>query len=73
VTEARRREDEERERRDGAVGELVAATSPYCGNFAAVIRDGAVMGTQSHPEKSQKAGFRLLRNFLAIDRGGLLA
>jgi glutamine amidotransferase len=52
---------------------LVAATSPYCGGFAAVIRDGAVMGTQFHPEKSQKAGFRLLRNFLAIDRDGLLA
>jgi glutamine amidotransferase len=52
---------------------MVAATSPYCGSFASVISDGSVMGTQFHPEKSQKAGFQLLRNFLSIGRDPHLA
>jgi glutamine amidotransferase len=29
-----------------------------------VVGRGNVMGTQFHPEKSSKAGFRVLRNFL---------
>lgn len=32
--------------------------------FAAAIRAGRVWGTQFHPEKSSRAGFRVLRNFL---------
>lgn len=40
--------------------------TPYCGNFTAVVADNDVMGVQFHPEKSQKAGFALLRNFLAV-------
>ena len=43
----------------------VLATTPYCGGFASAIGRGPVMGTQFHPEKSQRAGFALLRNFLA--------
>jgi glutamine amidotransferase len=42
------------------------ARTPYCGGFASVVADGDVMGVQFHPEKSQKAGFALLRNFLAV-------
>lgn len=44
-----------------------AARTPYCGGFTSAIElaDRPVFGTQFHPEKSQKAGFRLLRNFLA--------
>ncbi len=51
----------------------VAATTPYCGRFNAIVRDGAVMGTQFHPEKSQTVGFALLRNFLGIEPKALAA
>jgi len=35
-------------------------------SFAAMVRRGAVMGAQFHPERSARAGAALLRNFLAI-------
>ena len=44
----------------------VAATTPYCGNFVSALARGNIFGTQFHPEKSSKAGFRLLRNFLSL-------
>lgn len=45
----------------------VAATTPYCGGFtSAVARGGCLFGVQFHPEKSQRAGFRLLQNFLSL-------
>jgi glutamine amidotransferase len=44
----------------------VAATTPYCGGFTSAIARGAVFGVQFHPEKSQRAGFTILRNFLAV-------
>jgi imidazole glycerol-phosphate synthase subunit HisH len=43
---------------------LVAATTDYGTNFAAAIQRGSLVATQFHPEKSQKAGMRLLGNFL---------
>lgn len=45
-----------------------AARSDYCGGFTAAIEAAgrAVFGTQFHPEKSQKNGFRLLKNFLSV-------
>lgn len=42
----------------------VVASTPYCGSFTSIIRRENVVGTQFHPEKSQRAGFRLLTNFL---------
>ncbi len=45
-----------------------AARTPYCGDITAAIElpDRPVFGAQFHPEKSQKNGFRLLRNFLSV-------
>jgi glutamine amidotransferase len=45
--------------------ENAVAYTPYCGQLTSVVRAGSVTGTQFHPEKSSRAGLRLLRNFLA--------
>jgi glutamine amidotransferase len=46
--------------------EYVIARTPYCGEFVSAAGNGPVSAVQFHPEKSQKAGFQLLRNFLAV-------
>jgi len=44
----------------------VVATSGYAGaSFPCVVREGSVVGTQFHPEKSGPVGARLLANWLA--------
>lgn len=45
--------------------EAVIGSTPHCGRVASVVRSGNVLGTQFHPEKSQRAGFQLLKNFLS--------
>lgn len=42
----------------------VLATTDYGVPVTAAVRRGHVWGTQFHPEKSSRAGFRLLRNFI---------
>jgi len=44
--------------------EDIIATTPYCGEFASAIAHENIIGVQFHPEKSQIAGFQLLKNFL---------
>lgn len=46
--------------------DLVAATTPYCDRFVAAVQQDHIFAVQFHPEKSQRAGFQLLRNFLSV-------
>ena len=45
--------------------EHILATTPYGVDVTAVVQHGHVCGTQFHPEKSSRAGFRLLENFVS--------
>jgi glutamine amidotransferase len=40
------------------------ATATHGSDFVAAIESGRICGTQFHPEKSQKSGLQLIRNFL---------
>lgn len=42
----------------------VIATTPYCGGFVSIVNNENIWGTQFHPEKSQRVGIQLLKNFL---------
>lgn len=42
----------------------VLAVTDYGVSIASVVRRGRVWGTQFHPEKSSRAGFKVLRNFV---------
>ncbi len=45
---------------------LVASWTHYGETFASAIWSGNVYATQFHPEKSQRAGLQLLRNFVGL-------
>lgn len=46
--------------------ENIATVTPYCGEFVSSVVKDNIVGTQFHPEKSQKAGFKLIKNFLSM-------
>lgn len=45
---------------------LIASTN-HGVDFPSVVANGKIYGTQFHPEKSSKAGLRVIRNFCEID------
>jgi glutamine amidotransferase len=51
----------------------VCGTADYGGEFCAAVSRGRLLATQFHPEKSQRAGLRVIRHFLDRHRGELSA
>jgi imidazole glycerol-phosphate synthase subunit HisH len=45
----------------------ILSRTPYCGGFASSVGRSAMFGVQFHPEKSQRPGFQVLRNFISIE------
>jgi imidazole glycerol-phosphate synthase subunit HisH len=46
--------------------EEVLTWTPYGKGFVSAVQRGMIYGVQFHPEKSQRLGFQVLKNFLAI-------
>jgi len=46
--------------------EAIIARTEYGTPFCSAVRDASLWGVQFHPEKSQKAGLRMLENFCAL-------
>lgn len=46
--------------------DYIIAKTPYADGFVSVVGRGNIFGTQFHPEKSQRLGFAVLKNFLKL-------
>lgn len=44
----------------------IIATTDYASGIVSIVNKDNIYGTQFHPEKSQKAGFKVIKNFLAL-------
>jgi len=44
----------------------IQATTPYGKGFVSAIQRDLIFGVQFHPEKSQRLGFQVLKNFLLV-------
>ena len=51
---------------------LACAHFEHGGRYIAALRSGSLFGTQFHPEKSQRHGMSLLRNFIRYSRLSLM-
>ena len=47
--------------------DTIAATVEYGVEFAAAVQKDNIFGVQFHPEKSQRVGLRILKNFLDLE------
>lgn len=47
-------------------GRDITGETPFCGRFVSAIEKNNIFGVQFHPEKSQRAGLQLIKNFLAL-------
>ncbi|MCD6287862.1 MAG: imidazole glycerol phosphate synthase subunit HisH, partial [Candidatus Hydrogenedentes bacterium] len=45
---------------------VTAATTPYCVEFTSVVWRDNLYAVQFHPEKSQRAGLKVLENFVNL-------
>ena len=45
---------------------VIAATTDYCSNIVCSIEKENIFGTQFHPEKSDKCGLQLIKNFIKL-------
>jgi len=45
---------------------IIALETTYGDTFAAAVARGNLLATQFHPEKSQRAGLQMLKNFVAL-------
>jgi glutamine amidotransferase len=52
-----------------AEGDVTLAVTEYGGDFTSIVESGPLYGCQFHPEKSGRAGAKLLGNFAEIIRG----
>ncbi|HBA53460.1 MAG TPA: imidazole glycerol phosphate synthase subunit HisH, partial [Syntrophorhabdus aromaticivorans] len=48
---------------------VTATRTTYGMEFASSVQKGSTFACQFHPEKSQKVGLRLLRNFIRLSKG----
>jgi imidazole glycerol-phosphate synthase subunit HisH len=48
---------------------IIATRTDYGGNFASSVWRDNVFATQFHPEKSQRIGLQLLKNFVELTKG----
>ncbi|GCC11566.1 imidazole glycerol phosphate synthase subunit HisH 1 [archaeon] len=48
--------------------DVVVATTDYSVDVSAILEKGLVFATQFHPEKSGRAGLRIIKNFVEIAR-----